>query len=123
LKNALEYEVRPYEEGDEAGIVELLGLALPGWPGFDPGVSTVEHWEWKFGDPDGSLVSVAESGGAVVGCSHVILCRCIVDGEELLLGNGLNVAVHPDFRKRGIFNAMTEQRMEMMRDRGVSLAF
>ena len=123
MTTALEYEVRPYEEGDEAGIVELLSLALPGWPGFDLGVSTVEHWEWKFGGPDGSLVSVAESGGAVVGCSHVILCRCIVGGEELLLGNGLDVAVHPDFRKRGIFNAMTEQRMEMMRDRGVSLAF
>jgi hypothetical protein len=41
----LEYEVRPYEEGDEAGIVELPGLSLPGWPGFDMGVSTIEHWE------------------------------------------------------------------------------
>ena len=45
-----EYFVRPYQPGDEEGLVELLDLVFAPWPDRDLRCTAVEHWRWKYLD-------------------------------------------------------------------------
>ena len=119
-----ECEVRAYSPGDEEGIVSLLRLALPGWPGLNLDTTPLEHWRLKHLDnPLGhSLINVGVHNGKIVGCTHAILSRFKVGDKILSVGNGLDVAVHPDFRGKGIFNEMNETRIDTLREMGADLA-
>jgi hypothetical protein len=72
-----DYVVRPYREGDEEGITELLVHVFEGWPKFDLNCTPIAHWKWKHQEnPIGkSVVIVAESGEEIVGCLHAISLR------------------------------------------------
>lgn len=106
------YFVRPYELGDEEGIIELLELVSRGraWPPFDLKCTPSDHWMWKFVDNPFKLtiIAVAESEGRIIGCWHRIPQK-IKFGETITYsGQGVNVAVHPDFQGRGISSKLRE---------------
>ena len=67
------------------------------------------------------MINVGVHKGKIVGCTHVILSRYKVGDKILAVGNGLDVAVHPDFRGKGIFNKMNEMRIDTLREMGVDL--
>ena len=105
-----EYKVRPYRLGDEEEIVELLQLVLGGWPHFDLDCTPLEHWRWKYLDRLSmkKTVVVALSDDKIVGCLHDG-CHKIKAGDTIVLGDqGTDLAVHPDFRRMGIYNKMDE---------------
>jgi len=115
-------QIRPYEKGDEEGIVTLLSSTLQ-WPGLNIPSSPLDHWTWKNLDsPNGSFVIVADHDCAIVGCSHISIVRCKVVQDEIYLGNGIDVAVHPDYRKLGIFNRMNKKRFRFLQEKNISLA-
>lgn len=99
-----DYTVRPYKPGDEEGIVQLLDLVFNGWPRLDLSYSPIEFWRWKYKDNPlkRNNIVVCTSEDKIIGCAHAIPLRMKV-GKNVVLGvTGLDYAVHPKFRRRGI---------------------
>jgi ribosomal protein S18 acetylase RimI-like enzyme len=103
-------DVRPFEDGDEAGIARLATTVQ--WPSLtDPAV--VE----RVCTAPGSVAYVAEVGGRVVGFAQAL-------GDGVLQSHLSFLAVHPDHRRRGIarllttatFQATGTKRMDLVTD-------
>jgi GNAT superfamily N-acetyltransferase len=102
--------IRRCTADDETGVVSLLDTVFDGWPKFDLPVNNVDHWCWKYRDNRFSpfYAFVAEAGGQIVGFSggishSVKVGDAVVDG-----GIGCDVAVHPDFRSRGVWSKIID---------------
>jgi ribosomal protein S18 acetylase RimI-like enzyme len=114
--------IRPYQEGDEKEIVELLELAFDGWPNFELPCTPLEHWRWKYRDnPQKKIImSIAESDGRIVSCLHARLFKIRV-GKVTILGNqGSDLAVHPDFRGLRITRKLMEDSDEAFKKEGIN---
>lgn len=86
------------EKDEEAvkGLVESTFLFLP----------MGRFWDWKYlRNPgfDRSLVAVAEEGGKIVGCNHW-LPRKVKITDSIVVDSmlGANIAVAPEYRKKGV---------------------
>lgn len=105
---------RKYKEGDEKQINELLALVFDTWEGR-------EYWQWKYKkNPAGfssSLTWIAEDRNKIVGYFAVIPVKIRV-GEDVVLGaQSVDAAVHPDYQRQGIFQALIkESMMETLRE-------
>jgi hypothetical protein len=96
------FQVRFYENGDEAGIVDLLRLAYSNW---GKKFSSIDHWKWKYLDaPLKSVVSVATSDGKIIGVNHDLSFRVKIGSSMLLSQYGADAAVHPDYRGMGVYS-------------------
>jgi len=123
-----DYSIQPYKTGDEKGIVKLLDLVFDGWPRFDIECSPIDHWKWKYLDnpyaqskTHGPIV-VAKSGEKIIGCMNSILHPKKIGKKIFLTRNGHDLAVHPDFRRRGIHNNMHELIKSLSIEYGVTLS-
>lgn len=114
------FEIRPFQQGDEHEIVRLLQLVFKGWPHFDIPCTPLEHWIWKHIDnPVGqSVIVVAESGNEIIGCIHNVLQRAKIGGEVYILPHGADAAVHPNYRKRGVNTRVRKMRTELIKKLG-----
>jgi len=117
------FTIRPYRPGDEEQIVELLEIVFEGWPHFDLGCSPLDHWIWKFKDNPlhMNLIILAEAGGKIIGCDHAFITRIKVGERVLLSRQGVDAAVHPDFRGIGVYSKMKKLKIEM--DSKLNLGF
>lgn len=109
------YVIRPYQQGDEEEIVELLELVFDGWPRFDLNCTPLDHWKWKYLDNPfrANHINVAVSDEKIIGCCHSIP-KNIKIGNKVFLGSiGGDSAVHPDFRKMGIYDKMNKLRSNL----------
>jgi GNAT superfamily N-acetyltransferase len=93
----LDFEVRLYRSGAEEHIVPLLQLAFDGWKSFD-------FWRWKYQDNPlkMNLIGVALSGDRIIGVSGSIYKRIKIGNRVSLCNYGTDMAVHPDYRRRGV---------------------
>jgi len=87
---------RTYQEGDEHGILELFkecfghDLTLPFW-----------EWKYKLAPGGGPRIAVAqESNGKIVAAYNVISLPALVRGKEGVLGQCVDIMVHPQHRGR-----------------------
>jgi len=105
-----DYFVRPYRPGDEEKIVQFLQLVFDGWPHFDVKCNPLEHWRWKFEDNPLKpiIISLGTSDDKIIGCIHRIPRRIKIEDSVFLCCSGADVAVHPNFRKMGVFKKMDE---------------
>ena len=120
-----DYSVRPYHPGDEEGIVELLELVFDGWPHFDLECTPLDHWKWKYLDnpTTNAVLSVAVSNNEIVGCFGLFIQRIKI-GDRIFLGsNGVDVAVHPDFRRLGIYNKLWSLINELKINTGIKFHY
>lgn len=83
--------IRPAEEGDVPGIVDLLNAVFPRHH------RSRAHWDWSHRDARGISV-VAEHDGDIVGHYSFGLRRLAFGGREVLAGFGQQAAVHPRHR-------------------------
>lgn len=115
------HSVRPYRQGDEEEIVQLLELVFDGWPHFDIECSPLEHWRWKFEDNPikSSIISVGTRNGEIIGCSHRISRKLKIGESVILCCTGADQAVHPNFRKMGLFKKMDGLGKELERKSGI----
>jgi len=107
---------RPYERSDGEQIVELLDIVFNGWPNHDLGCTPLEHWTWKNGGgKNTSLGAVCVHNERIVGSLQSIP-RSMRMGEASLLGSyGVDFAVHPDYKSKGIstrLNTITDGFLE-----------
>lgn len=111
-----DFEIRPFQPGDEQQIVRLLNLVFKGWPRFDIPCSPLDHWKWKHLDnPLGeSVIVVAESGNEIIGCIHNVLQNVKVGKAVNILPHGADAAVHPDFRKMGVNTQVRKLRSKLI---------
>ncbi len=107
--------IRKYNEGDEKGIVELLGLCFGK---LDPLKCLMESWEWRYRqNPEGPGIEiVAEDNGRIVGHYGIIPSRFHLEGKDILLGHASDLAVHPQYRRRGLFLALFKEVDAFLRE-------
>ena len=98
--------IRRYEPGDEEQIVKLLELVFNGWPHFDLHCSPLDHWKWKFLDNPlrKNNIALGLVGDWIIACDHGFLTRMKVGNDIILVRQGVDAAVHPGFRGRGIYS-------------------
>jgi hypothetical protein len=120
-----DYVVRPYQEGDEGGITELLVHVFEGWPKFDLKCKPIDHWMWKHRDnPLGkSIIIVAEKKGEIIGCAHEVKIRLKI-GENIYDGAfGADDGVHKAFRRLGIWKKMSNLKNEILLNSNILFDF
>jgi hypothetical protein len=119
------YEVRAFQPGDEEEIVKLLKLVFDGWPNFDLICSPLEHWRWKYQDnPLGmNRIAVGVSNNIMIGCDHSLPLRIKIGNRVYLSTQGVDTAVHSDFRGMAIFNKMMDLVIKMRKETGVQLHY
>ena len=109
------FTVRYYQDGDEDQLVPLLVLIFEDWPRFDLRCTKKEHWKWKLKDTPTNIESVvvAETDeGKIIGISQGIFKWTKIGDEVLLTRKATEVAVHPDYRRRGVNSSIAELKDE-----------
>ncbi|MDE3069977.1 MAG: GNAT family N-acetyltransferase, partial [Acidobacteriota bacterium] len=98
---------REYNEADEPAVLELLQTVFGSWPRGIEG-SPAEFFRWKhLHGPHGcSALFVAECEGVLAGFVAYMPWRLRVDGERVSALRGVDLAVHPQFRRRGVSQAL-----------------
>jgi GNAT superfamily N-acetyltransferase len=101
-------EARPFQAKDEAGVLELLRVAFGAWPRGIEEVTPSEFFRWKHmeGRFGPSILIVAEARDAVVGFVAYLPWQLSVRGRVVSTMRGVDFAVHPSFRRRGVSMAM-----------------
>lgn len=114
-------EIHPLQRQDEADVVELMRLALYGRDFPDlPG-----YWRWKhYDNPFGeSFGLVARAGDQIVAVRAFMNWHLCGGGRLLRVGRAVDMAVHPEWRRRGVFERMTLALLEPMTAEGLVLTF
>lgn len=114
------YDLAPYAPNLRA---DYLGLLRQAWGG-----QTLDgdEFDWWFEqNPAGSLMSVAEQDGRVVGVAAHSLYRMVLGGDERLVSFSVHATTHESARGQGIFAALERRHEEQARERdaAVVLAF
>jgi hypothetical protein len=99
------YTVHPYQNNEKEEIVDLLVEVFNGWPSFNV-KDSLEYWTWKYYEnPCGrSEIAVVEWNNKIIGCQHRYPQLVKFGDKKYPCLHGADLAVHPDHRRRGIYN-------------------
>jgi len=115
--------VRSYTPGDEEEIVELLITVFNGWPQFDLGSeqSSLTYWDWKYQKNPfkKNLIVIAECDDKIVGCFHAIPLKINIGDHVYQACTGTDLAVHPNYRRLGIYNKMYNYQNKILRKESI----
>ena len=97
-------KVRAFEAADEPQVLELLKAAFGAWPGEIERGAPAEFFRWKhMASPFGpSVLMVAETDGEVIGFYAYMAWRFRAQVGVLTTMRGVDLAVHPAHRRRGV---------------------
>jgi GNAT superfamily N-acetyltransferase len=95
-------------DGDERDSGAILSLRRLVFGEFEADKLRPDFWNWEFMDgPDGkAFIYMAEEDGKLAGHFADIPRQFSVNGETVLGTQSLDLMVHPDYRRRGIFAEM-----------------
>ena len=111
-----DYELAAYEPARREDYLRLLHDA---W-GED--ALTGAEFDWWFArNPAGSLMSVAQDDGRVLGVASHSLYRMILGGEERLASFSVHATTDPAARGRGIFVGLERKHEQEAKERGVAV--
>lgn len=106
-----DYEVLPYQPGDEEGIVELLQSVFDGWPHFDLECTPLDHWRWKYERDhiNQKVIAIARTrDGRIVGVNHAVPVNIKIGDAMSSCYQATDLAIDPDHRRRKLFPKMSE---------------
>jgi GNAT superfamily N-acetyltransferase len=112
------YSVRRLSLSDAVNVVQLLNLVFKPTQLF-----TEEWWTWKYlKNPFGFWgekgdIWVAESGGKIIGHYAIIPCNVKIGNEIAIAGQSVDTAVHPEYRRIGVFETLARKVYDDVRDR------
>ena len=94
-----DYTIRPYQHGDEEGILATYNVVFGAdEPDFVP--RTMEEWRWSFErNPAGQRIWVGERDGVIAAQCAALPYRVVIDGRESTFTQGVDSMVHPDHRR------------------------
>ncbi len=97
-------KVRPFEAEDEPQVLDVLKAAFGAWPGEIERGAPAEFFRWKhMASPFGpSVLMVAETDGEVIGFYAYMAWRFRAQVGVLTTMRGVDLAVHPAHRRRGV---------------------
>lgn len=106
--------VRPYSDGDEAQVLEVLRAALGEGP---TGDRSTRFFRWKHvHNPFGrSFMMVAEADGRVVGLRAFMRWRFTTGSSITEAVRAVDTATHPGYQRMGIFSRLTLAALETIR--------
>jgi ribosomal protein S18 acetylase RimI-like enzyme len=113
----LSFEIRPYSDADEQGWLRCRVLGFLDTAFYDDVRQQKEHYE----GPAAELVAVAD--GQIVGLLDLQLEPAAGALYDTTARGGViwHVAVHPDYRRRGIATALVEQALADAREAGLEI--
>jgi len=93
------YEIRPFREGDEAGLIDCFNAVFgENDEGFVD--RTRAEWDWAFArNPAGRRIWVAENDGQIVAQCAALPYRVDIDGMRHSFTQGVDSMVHPEHRR------------------------
>jgi len=110
-----DWVVEPYRPGDETAIIDLFRSEF----GRE---RSLAHWRWKFLENPygGPFISLAwhREKRFLVGNQVLMPFQLCVEGRPLLGGHSLDLVVHHDFRRQGVFEQTALQAFETLRQAG-----
>ncbi len=108
-------DVRPYDDADEAAVLDLLNASLGGGPA---GSRPAEFFRWKhLENPFGrSFMLVAETDGRIVGLRAFMRWEFMARDRRFRAVRAVDTATHPDHQGRGIFSKLTLEALDALRD-------
>jgi hypothetical protein len=114
------FEIRGYRPSDEEGIVRFLQFVFDGWPNFDLNCSSLEHWRWKYLDnpTKQSFVAVALSNNEMIGVNHAYPIKIKIGGKVFPCGYASDTAVHPKFRRMGVYKRIIDLKNSLESSEG-----
>lgn len=88
-------------------ILEVMSRAFNGGPSwFSWADSPSAHFIWKTVDRPGvALTQLTEDDNRIIGFSLSVSCRFLLKGSEISVGQGFDLALHPEFQGRRINSA------------------
>jgi len=95
-------------DGNEKDLDQILSLRKVVFGEMEKDKLDPEFWKWEFMEgPDGkALIYIVEEGGRVIGHFSDIPRKFSVNGNLVLGTLSLDLMVHPDYRRRGLFEEM-----------------
>ena len=95
-------------DGDEKDLKGILSLRRTVFGEMERDKLDPRFWQWEFMEgPDGrGLIYIVEDGNKIVGHFADIPRRFSFQGEVVLGTLSLDLMVHPDYRRKGIFEEM-----------------
>ena len=83
------------------------------------------YWDWQYKHlPTGkSYVYAAWDADKIIGYYHVPVYKCIIAGEQKLIGNIQDVAVNPNYRGIGLFRQLAEFANKDLNESDVDLIY
>lgn len=112
---SVSYQIRRYQPLDEIGLIKLLDLVFDGWPHVDLECKPLDYWMWKYEDnPYGMKIApVAICEDLIVGSNHGYSTRVKIFNKTFQSSQGADLAVHPDYRRMGIYTKMSEFKTKL----------
>jgi GNAT superfamily N-acetyltransferase len=110
------YQLAAYEPENRDDYLRLLQDA---WGEF---ALTGPEFDWWFRDnPVGSIMSVAQEHGRVIGVAAHSLFRMVLAGEEKIASFSVHATTAAEARGKGIFEALERKHEEEATERGVAI--
>lgn len=114
-RESREWTLGPYRPGDEREILELFNAGF----GTNRSLAT---WNWRFqGNPyGGPFASLARrnTDGVLVGTFMCLPFKLAADGRPVLAFQVVDLVVHPEHRKQGMFEQMARHSYELLAGAG-----
>jgi GNAT superfamily N-acetyltransferase len=109
--------VREYTPQDRQGVFELRKAVYGAAFG-------EEEWNWKvINETPGrkSRIFVAEMNGLIVGMRPIICTQLKAQEHTVTAGQNVDMMVHPDYRKLGIFTGLVDESIKKIHSEGINI--
>jgi GNAT superfamily N-acetyltransferase len=123
----VEWQVRPYQKGDECQIVDMYNLDFK-LDSEKRGEETrrqysLDDWLWQFeNNPYGFLTIVAEHREKIVGVMSSFYMDMKIGNRTIRSSQASGLFVHPDYRKQGMFLAIGRTMFEIAQKIGIQFS-
>ena len=118
-----EVEIRDYIPEDESPVLALIQRGMGGGP---TGTRDKGFWHWKhFQNPFGPSIALVavHKDGKIIGLRTLMQWRFQAGNRPVSAVRAVDTVTHPDYRRYGVFSALTRKAVEKVRERGIDLIF